>query len=75
MENDDTEISENDLARLEKQVSELIEICGELKKENTSLRTQQDHLVTERAQLIEKTELARTRVESMIARLKSLELG
>jgi cell division protein ZapB len=36
---------------------------------------QKDKLVTERSQLIEKTEMARSRVEAMISRLRSLELG
>ena len=45
-----------------------------LKEENRSLRNQQDSLVTERANLIEKNELARTRVEAMINRLKAIEV-
>lgn len=62
-----------DLDDLEAKVEELIRSCASLKEENTSLRTRQDNLVTERASLIEKTELARSRVEAMIARLKSME--
>jgi cell division protein ZapB len=33
----------------------------------------QENLVAERAALIEKTELARTKVEAMITRLKAME--
>jgi cell division protein ZapB len=62
-----------DLDDLEAKVEELIRSCASLKEENTSLRTRQGNLVTERASLIEKTELARSRVEAMIARLKSME--
>ncbi|NOX42953.1 MAG: TIGR02449 family protein [Gammaproteobacteria bacterium] len=65
--------TESDLNKLEKQVDELIKICDELKGENHLLRERQESLVTERATLIEKTELARIRVEAMIDRLKSLE--
>jgi cell division protein ZapB len=64
-----------DLDTLERQVEELIRTCRQLREENTSLRARQDHLVAERAELIEKTELARSRVESMITRLKSMEDG
>ena len=64
-----------DLDTLERQVEELIRTCRQLREENTSLRVRQDHLVGERAELIEKTELARSRVESMITRLKSMEEG
>lgn len=64
-----------DLDTLERQVEELIRTCRQLREENKSLRVRQDHLVAERAELIEKTELARSRVESMITRLKSMEEG
>ncbi|MDJ0806275.1 MAG: TIGR02449 family protein [Gammaproteobacteria bacterium] len=62
-----------DLRKLEVRVEELIRACAYLKEENKSLRTRQDTLVAERAALIEKTELARSRVEAMISRLKAME--
>ena len=58
---------------LEQKVEELIELCGVLSKENRALRTQQQNWTTQRAKLIEKNELAKSRVESMIVRLKALE--
>ncbi len=64
-----------DIDRLEKRVEDLIRACASLKEENESLRERQDNLVAERAELIEKTELARTRVEAMISRLKAMENG
>jgi len=64
---------EVDLKALEIRVDELISACDFLKKENQTLKIKQENLVNERASLIEKTELARTRIESMISRLKSLE--
>ena len=70
-----TDYSESDLVKLESQIDALIDTVNQLKQENTSLRHQQDGLVSERSQLIEKTELARTRVEAMILRLRSLELN
>ncbi len=74
MNKEDTDKSEElDLKRLEAQVEELIRTCDRLKDENESLRDHQVSLVAERAKLIEKTELARSRVEAMIARLKSME--
>ncbi|MBH81001.1 MAG: TIGR02449 family protein [Gammaproteobacteria bacterium] len=60
-------------ATLESKVGELIELCSVLSKENHALRTQQDNWTKERAKLIEKNELAKSRVESMIVRLKTLE--
>ena len=42
-------------------------------EENRSLRLQHEQMAGERAQLLAKQEQARTRVEAMIGRLKSLE--
>ena len=64
-----------DLRSLESQVDELIQTCEQLSDENRALRDQQSTLVAERASLIEKSELARSRVEAMIARLKAMEIG
>ncbi len=58
---------------LEQKVDELIELCTVLTKENRALRAQQQNWTTERAKLIEKNELAKSRVEAMITRLKALE--
>lgn len=58
---------------LERKVNELIELCAVLSRENRALRAQQHNWTTERAKLIEKNELAKSRVESMITRLKALE--
>ena len=62
-----------DLSALESKVDQLIETVSRLTVENEALRQQQGTLAIERADLIEKTELARTRVEAMISRLKSME--
>ncbi|MCP3661761.1 MAG: TIGR02449 family protein [Gammaproteobacteria bacterium] len=64
---------EQDLNRLEGRVDELIRTLSGLKEENHSLRTKQQELMSERASLIEKTDLARSRVEAIITRLKSME--
>jgi len=61
------------LTQLEQHVDELLILTQVLGKENRALRTQQKNWTTERAKLIEKNELAKSRVESMITRLKALE--
>ena len=60
---------------LERRVSELISLIEQLSRENKALRTQQENWSVERAKLIEKNELAKSRVESMIGRLRALENG
>ncbi len=63
----------DDWKTLESRINELIELCSVLTRENRALRAQQQNWTTERAKLIEKNELAKSRVESMITRLKALE--
>jgi len=64
---------DQDLKRLEFRVEELVRTVERMKDENRSLRAQQEHMTVERAQLIERNELARSRVEAMIGRLKAME--
>lgn len=75
MDSDKTLFTEHDLRQLEQRIDQLIDTVGSLKNENTSLRQQQEKLVAERSQLLDKTETARNRVEAMISRLRSLELS
>lgn len=63
-----------DFTRLESQVEKLLKFCAQLKTENNLLRGRQVTLVAERARLIEKNDIARTRVEAMVMRLRSLEV-
>ncbi len=64
-----------DIKDLEDKLEELILRYQSIQHENTSLKVKQDELVKEKAKLIEKTHLARTRVEAMINRLKTMEHG
>ena len=68
-----TDNAELDLDQLETRVDDLIHTIGRLRSENISLRTRQEDLMSERAALIEKSEQAKSRLESMIGRLKSME--
>ena len=61
------------LLALESRINDLVATCARLKQENTSLLARQEALVGERAELVEKTELARTKVDAMITRLKGME--
>ena len=60
---------------LERRINELIAFIEQLSRENRALRTQQENWSVERAKFIEKNELAKSRVESMITRLRTLENG
>ena len=58
---------------LETKIDELIRLCSQLDRENSVLRSRETQWRTERKQLIEKNELARSKVEAMILRLKAME--
>ena len=58
---------------LAERVERLVELTRRLADENRSLRASQDQRIGERAALLTKNEQARSRVEAMILRLKSLE--
>ena len=64
-----------ELKDLEAKLDTLIENYDAIKNENNNLKSRQDELVKEKAKLLEKTTIARTRVEAMISRLKSMEHG
>ena len=66
-------MANNDLEALEEKVDELIALSEVLVEENQVLKAKQQGWTTERAKLVERNELAKTRVESMIARLRALD--
>mgnify|MGYP001188901893 CR=1 FL=1 len=65
----------DELERLGKRLDDLVVTCNQLKEENRSLRQRQDALTAERANLLQKNEQVRARVEAMIGRLKAMEHG
>ena len=64
-----------ELQEVSGRVDRLLEMCQRLAEENRSLRQSQEQLSAERSNLLAKNEQARSRVEAMIARLRSLENG
>lgn len=67
------EDTSSELQHLDDSIDVLLEMISRLKQENTQLRSQQNFLQIERSKLMEKNEMARTRVESIINRLKAME--
>ncbi len=64
---------QQEITALNQQVDRLLETLRRLGEENRSLRASQEQLTGERAGLMVRNEQARSRVEAMIQRLKSLE--
>jgi cell division protein ZapB len=62
-----------DIQSLEAKIDALIALNAKLSNENRALREQQSQLQAEKTALMEKTTLARQKIEAMIDRLKTLE--
>ena len=75
MADDVNTVFEHELKRLEKRVDALVRVCDQLQDDNKSLKQRQDVLTAERANLLQKNEQVRARVEAMIGRLKAMEQG
>lgn len=66
-------MSDNLLLSLETKLDKLILLCNRLQQENAELKAREGEWHKERQRLIEKNELARNRVEAMIAHLRNLD--
>ncbi|MBU2885786.1 TIGR02449 family protein [Gilvimarinus agarilyticus] len=66
-------MSDERINTLDAKLDELLRQSARLHKENIELKQRESDWQRERVRLIEKNDLARTRVEAMITRLKSLE--
>lgn len=66
-------MADQQLKALANKIDDLIQLCGQLDEENRVLKANASGWIQERQQLVEKNEIARTKVETMISRLKTLE--
>jgi cell division protein ZapB len=66
-------MSDELLLSLETKLDRLILLTNRLQQENAELKARESAWLQERVRLIEKNELARSRVEAMITHLKSLD--
>jgi len=66
-------MADNPLKDLENKIDELISLCRELNRENRALKAEIAGWHEERKDLLDKNELARSKVEAMINRLRTME--
>ncbi|WP_369601186.1 TIGR02449 family protein [Hahella sp. SMD15-11] len=66
-------MEQNPLDVLNQRIDQLIDRVRKLEQENAQLRQAQDELQKERARLLQKNDMARTKIEAMISRLKAME--
>jgi len=66
-------MSDTQLKALEKKIDELIGLCTDLNRENHKLKAENNGWQLERQSLLEKNDLARSKVEATIDRLRNME--
>jgi len=66
-------MADSPLQALEGKIDELISLCAELNRENQQLKAENAGWQQEKQDLIDKNDLARSKVEAMIDRLRSME--
>ena len=63
-----------DLNVLEAKVDELVELCESLANENRALRERNRAWAAEKSNLVERNELARSKIGALIDRLKAMDV-
>lgn len=58
---------------LDEKIDALVALCADMKRENQTLRAKEHNWQSERQQLLENNKLAKSRLESVLNRLKSME--
>ena len=61
------------IEQLEQQVDDLLRASRRSRDENMLLKSQQTAWLAERTRLVEKTDLARSRIDKMVTRLKEMD--
>ena len=54
-------------------VEQLLAYCQKLEADNSTLKALQNEWLSERTKLLQKNDLAKTKIESIISRLKAME--
>ena len=66
-------MSEDSFENLTEKVDNLIDICADMKRENQALKASTNSWQSERKQLMDKNNVAKSKLESILVRLKSLD--
>lgn len=66
-------MSDDSFQTLNLKVDQLIDLCAEMKRENQALKAHESSWHNEREQLLAKNKEARSRLESVLTRLKAMD--
>jgi cell division protein ZapB len=67
------QMSEDSFQSLNEKVDDLIELCAEMKRENQLLKANESNWQSERQQLLERNKEAKSKLESVLVRLKAMD--
>jgi cell division protein ZapB len=67
------QMSEDSFQSLNEKVDDLIELCAEMKRENQLLKANESNWQSERQQLLERNKEAKSKLESILVRLKAMD--
>lgn len=66
-------MTEDSFQSLNSKVDDLINLCTEMKRENQLLKASESSLQAERKQLLERNKEAKSKLESVLVRLKAMD--
>ncbi len=66
-------MSEDSFENLSEKVDSLIDICAEMKRENQALKANEGSWQSERKQLMDKNNVAKSKLASILDRLKAMD--
>ncbi len=66
-------MSEDSFENLDEKVDNLIDICTHMKRENQALKASESSWRSERKQLMDKNNVAKSKLESILVRLKAMD--
>ncbi len=66
-------MAESHFKALEQKIDDLISLCAELNQENVTLKSDADSWQSEKEDLVSRNKLARSKVEAILGRLKTME--
>ena len=66
-------MSDESFNLLSTKVDDLIDLCAEMKRENQILKSDQSSWQNERQQLMEKNQLTKSKLQSVLDRLKAID--
>ncbi|MEQ8408257.1 MAG: TIGR02449 family protein [Gammaproteobacteria bacterium] len=66
-------MNEDSFQNLSSKVDDLIDLCAQMKRENQLLKANESTWQTERQKLLEKNKETKTKLESILVRLKAMD--